>query len=190
MLASSVRTKAAVVITAGLMVLAVAACGGGSSSSAPSIVARDDSTTSTTKASSSTTESKSTTTDNRGGGGPGALGAFGGDAGKCFEFALAYGTLSLGALGSTFGSSQQGTDELNQELEKLQAEVPAEIKSDFDVVRKGFATFNEKLQGASGNILDPAYQRSLEEAGKALDSPEFTAAQKNIENYLDKACPS
>jgi len=189
MLASSVRTKAAVAITAGLMVLAVAACGGGSSSSAPSIVARDDSTTSTTKASSSTTESKSTTTDNRGGGGPGALGAFGGDAGKCIEFALAYGSFSLGALGSTFGSSPD-QEELNQQLEKLQAEVPAEIKSDFEVVRKGFATFNEKLQGASGNILDPAYQRSLEEAGKALDSPEFTAAQKNIENYLDKACPS
>jgi hypothetical protein len=174
------------VVVAGLLVLAVAACGGGSSSSAPSVVS-NESTTSTTRATPSTTTSSGGTADLGD-----ALGGVGGTAGTCLELGVAYASISLSLLGGGFGAALgQDPSELaqaQQQLEDIQADVPAELRDDFAELEKGFQAFSSALQGGSGNILDPAYQQQLEEAGKALETPEFTAAQKNIENYLDANC--
>ena len=45
------------------------------------------------------------------------------------------------------------------------------------------------MTSSGGNILDPATQQALEEASEALEAPEVTEAQANIEAYLERECP-
>lgn len=189
MIGNARRRKLGAALLAGVLVLGVAACGGGSSSSAPSVVS-NESTTSTTRASSPATTAT-------GGGSAGsdlsdALGAVGGTAGTCLELGLAYASISLSLLGGSFGAAvgadQSQLDEAARQFDDIQADLPPELKDDFATLQAGFESFSAALSGGTGNILDPAYQAQLETAGEALETPEFTAAQQNIENYLDANC--
>jgi hypothetical protein len=181
------RPKLAVVLVAGLLVVVAAACGGGSSSSAPSIVSNESTTTTARESSTTTAGGSSASSDLNN-----SLDALGGSTGACVKIGLAYASVSLsmlGGLGAAFGGDQSQLTDAETQLQSIQADIPPELKNDFATISKTITNYTNTLKGLSGNILDPAYQQQLDDAGKTLETPEFTSAQKNVENYLDANCP-
>lgn len=175
-----VRVRVQAVVLAVVLVVGVAACGGGD---APEVVSQAPSTTD----GGTTTETDDTTDfgsiDDL------APGVLPDGAEECIEIGLAYASLSLGMLGGAFGASASDLEQMNSELEDLEAKLPAEIRDDFQVVGEAIAEFGNAMTAAGGNILDPANQQAMEEAAAAMETPEVKAAQAEIEAYLDRECP-
>lgn len=169
MILDGTTKKLLAALLAGTMVFAAAACGGDGDD--PEVVE-----------SSSDTGSDSGDLDDL------DLGILGDE--ECANVGLAYATISLGALGAMFGGAMDDgeLDEMEQELEDLEAEVPDQIADDFEVIRGAFAEFGEALGDGGGNIMDPEYQEQLEEAGAVLESDEVMEAQSNIEAWLTENC--
>jgi hypothetical protein len=184
------RKKLAGVLVAATMVFAVASCGGGggekaevvnsSSEDAGSDVgagrAGDDTSTGDTSLDEALDEMRD------------QLGNVDMD-GECMQIGLAYMGVSMGALGTMFGGTIDA-QELRDQLDDLQADLPTEIEDDFAVVADAFEQLSQGMEGTSGNIMDPEYQQKLEQATAALESPEVDEAQKNIEQYIAKECPN
>lgn len=172
---ADVRTKVLALATAVILVIGVAACGGGD---APEVVSQEPSGVS----------GGSDDATNLGGIDD-AIGDLPDDAETCLEIGLAYAGLGIGMLGSAFGADTGDVEELNRQLEELETKVPDEIADDFQIVADAFAEFGNAMTSTGGNILDPATQQALEEASEALEAPEVTEAQANIEAYLERECP-
>ena len=169
--------RVAGVLVAGLMVGATA-CGGGSS--------KDDASSGSSTA--ATSESSS------GGGSNGAgdvvANALGAD-GDCVKAAAAFGNLFTQAMGAAFGASEADLQDMQNAVNDLNAEIPAEIKDDFDTYSAGIQKYADALQGVSlGDILDPSVQQKLQDASASLDTPEMQQASDNIQKYFDANCPN
>lgn len=172
-------TRLAGALLAGALLLAVAGCGGGSSSS--NNASSDRSTTTTTASSSGGSNGSDLT---------GALDALNnGNLTDCAKVAAAFQALAVNFLGGTQGLSQSDIQKLQGEVDQLKSNVPSEIKADFqtwfdavDQYAKDIGTIDPS------KLLDPTYQKKLQDAGKALDTPEVQQAQKNIETYLNTKC--
>lgn len=89
---------------------------------------------------------------------------------KCAELATAYGAahaaLALGA------ASQDQFNQAQAELEKVKANVPENIRDDFEIIEQG-------LKDNAGNMTAIA---------NFLNSDEYKNADKEITDYLEKEC--
>ena len=117
-----------------------------------------------------------------------AMDALGGD---CMQAGLAYFALSMQALGASFGATESDLQEMQDSVDELKAEIPSEIKDDFQVYADALAEYANNMKEIDMNdLLDPSTQQKAEEAAAVLDTPEVTKAQENIEKYFDETCPS
>jgi hypothetical protein len=175
------RTTLAAVLVAGL-VLGATACGGGGSSDETStgdaLKSSAESTTTTEKSSGTqSTSDMGTGLDSRG------------NAGDCLEAAGAYATIGLSILTYMGGATPAQLAELQAQVDEIKGQIPASIQDDFQVFADGIAEYASAMQGVDmSNILDPSVQDELTKASEALDSPEMTEAQANIEAYFDANC--
>jgi hypothetical protein len=79
--------------------------------------------------------------------------------------------------------------ELESQVEELQGEIPSEIREDFQVFADGVASYAAAMEGVDmSNLLDPDVTDALDEASEALESPEMTEAQANIDAYFAENC--
>ena len=171
-----------------LLVVALSACGGGGS--APEVVSQEPASSSDGGSSSSGSSSGGSSSGSPADDIRDAIpGVVGDEAQACLEIGLAYASLSLSMLGTAFGADQADVDEMTQQLADLRAEVPAEIRDDFEVFSQAMSEFGSVMTDAGGNLFDPATQQALEDASQALETPEVKEAQANIEAYLEANCP-
>jgi hypothetical protein len=92
----------------------------------------------------------------------------------CLEVASAYASLSLALLPALFGGSEGfNAGDLQKSLGELSAKVPPELAPDIKVLTDAAAAANGK---------------SLTEAADLFNSSEFTAAQNNIDQWLNTNC--
>ena len=168
---------------AGALVLSLGAC------------SKKDETTSTA-ASSTTTTAKSTTTEKSGGDdstettkkGSGDSMPNLGNLDECLNVSMAYLGLLAKPLQFMGGASKEDIEKFQQEVKDLDAQIPDEIKDDFNTVASAWNDFAKTMEGASGNIMDPEFQKQIEDASAKLDSPEVKEAQANIDAYFEKTC--
>jgi hypothetical protein len=172
------RTKLAAVLVAGL-VLGAGACGGGSKNDESSTgdAIKSSAETTTTTAKTSTTKSTSDLSGGLSG------------AGDCLQAAGAYATIGLSILTYMGGATPAQLAELQTQVDQLKGEIPAELRDDFQVFADGIAEYASAMQNVDmSNILDPGVQDDLNRASEALDSPEMTEAQANIDAYFNENC--
>lgn len=145
-----------------------------------------------TEASSDTTETTttSTTKDTKGtsdtkGGGSG-LPANLEDCAVASQFFASI----LGTSGSFMGGiTDSQTQDLQDEIDRLQDSVPQELRDDFATVATAYEDLMTVFSGAdASDYLDEGFQKKLEEASKSMDSPKVTAAMDNIETYFEENC--
>jgi hypothetical protein len=82
-------------------------------------------------------------------------------------------------------------------MDKLASSGPSELRADFGVMAKAFATltkaYDELGLGDPAKMAevmkDPAKAQQLTELGALMDGTEFTAASDNISAWMDKKCP-
>lgn len=149
--------------------------------------------TTTTKSSDSGSSDKTTTTKDSGSS-DSSLPDLGnvGNLNTCMKAAAAYATVVLEPLGLMGKATKADIDKFKKDVADLKAEIPAELKDDFDTVA---AAWNDFAQ-VYGNIdlsdpstyTDPAKAAQLEEASKKLDEPAVKDAQKRIDDYFATKC--
>ena len=172
------RAKVAAVLMAGL-VLAAGACGGSKKdeSSTGDAVKGTVETTTTTAASKTKSTDMSDALDQLGG------------SGDCLQAAGAYATIGLSILTYMGGATPAQIAELQSQVDDLKGEIPSEIRDDFQVFADGIAEYASAMQGVDmSNILDSDVQDQMQKASDALDSPEMTKAQANIDAYFSENC--
>jgi hypothetical protein len=144
----------------GVVALTVPACSNGNS------VASGSQKTSETRPQGSSSDGGSTD-----GGSPTTfpdLGSVGGKVGECMQVVATYTSLALGVV-----DGPDGAKKAQQEAEALKSKLPPELTGDIDVVAATFGKIADQgiLDGVSG-----------------LNDPEFTRANQNITDFLQKNC--
>jgi hypothetical protein len=150
----------------GVLALTVPACSNGNS-----VAAGSQKTSETRPTGSSSKDGGSNGGSSNDGGSPTTfpdLGSVGGKVGECMQVVATYTSLALGVV-----DGPDGAKKAQQEAEALKSKLPPELTGDIDVVA---ATF--------GKIAD---QGILDGVG-GLNDPEFTRANQNITDYLQKNC--
>lgn len=186
-----IRNQLLAVLMAGALVATAAACG----SSKKDDTASSSNTSTQSDESTTTTKAKTSGTTTPADGMADALNKLGqGNLGQCMEIAMTYAAVTISAgfagLGAALGgSSSSDMSQLKSDLDKASADVPSELKGDFQTISDAVSSMVSQMQGTSGNIMDPDYQSKLEQAGKAMDTPQVKQAQDNIEKYIQKTCP-
>jgi hypothetical protein len=175
--------KLIALLLAGLLVAGLVGC---SSSDDKSEDVKSEGATTTDKDDSnkddkSSTEDDTDSTD-------GDLGDLNALGGECLTAATAFLTLGLAPLTFLGGATDEQIKEFEDSVAEVEANIPEEIKDDFETVGKAYREYAEELRGLSGDILDPEYGEQVEAAAEKLETPEFEEANARIEQYFEENC--
>lgn len=162
----SVRTRAAVLLTATTLLLA--GCG------APNVSSILEAAHKNTSARAALPTAGSTEGGGSGGSGSGGAGfAFNSD---CLAVASAYASIAMALLPSlTGGAGTYDAGQVTSAIAGLGGDVPTALKPDFQ-------TLNAAAKAAAG--------KSMQEAGSILGTDAVTAASDHISSWMDKNCGS
>lgn len=169
----------------GLLVMGTG-CGGGSKKDESSTEGK---ITGTTVSSSSSDTVDDSTSSDASGTASGAISDF--LSSDCQSAVAAYSSIFTSALGGASGVSEADKQKLEDEVATLKGKVPAELEDDIATVSNAYQAYFDALGNLDlSDLANSAGGSQIEEASKQLDSPEFTAAQTNIENFFKENCPS
>lgn len=101
---------------------------------------------------------------------------------ECISASSAYLQIVAAPAMMMGGASKEEVDKMKKDLEDLKGKIPAELKSDMEVVGKAYSEFLEAL--ANNSIMSDEVQKASEN----LDKGEVKKAQENIDEYFKKNC--
>jgi hypothetical protein len=124
-------------------------------------------------------------------GGGGTVGAI--DAVRCAEVAAALAQAQVQATQALTGTADPQLAESIATLEQFAGEAPDEIADAMQVIADGYAAVTAALEGAdfdpaSGVPPPPEALAQLEQAGQALNTPEFQEATQAVNNWFATEC--
>ena len=137
--------------------------------------------------------------DSGGGGGGGETGSGNGgsvgpiDAVRCAEVAAALASATSGATQALAGTVSPELQASIDELDQFAGEAPDEIAADIQVQSDAYAQVTTALEGAnfdpaSGQPPPPEVIAGLQEAGNALNTPEFQEANQRVSTWFAENC--
>ncbi len=177
------RTGAKVAtVLAAVLLLGAVACGGGDDKEASS--SDLDATPATTVEKTATDDSTSDLAD-----GLDDLNDLGVVSGDCAQASLAYFSLSMQALGASFGGDQAALDEMQSSIDELEAEIPSEIEDDFTTYADALQQYGEAMRDLDISELATGGD-DVQQAAELMESSDVTEAQANIEQYFEDNCKS
>lgn len=112
--------------------------------------------------------------------------------GECTDFSEAF--VGAGAaIGSAFSGAGDELDEVASYFKEVASRVPKEIRGDFEVFAKAYASFAEAAADANIDFSDPSSidaskLADLEKLSDAFSSSEVEEASANIEAYFEANC--
>lgn len=165
-----------IVLLLATLALAAAGCGGDDNSEASG----DTDTTVVEETTTEETTTEETTTEDEASADETTL------SGKCVELAGIGAKFSQAASGGN-----AGLEEISKLFDELAANVPDEIKDDFQVLADNYAKLAEATKGidlSSGKQPSAEDLAKMQEVTSSLNSPEIQEASKNIQDWATKNC--
>jgi hypothetical protein len=112
-----------------------------------------------------------------------------GASSDCLAASVAYAGLFVEAAGFAGGAQQSEIDDFEAKTQDLKAKIPASEQDDFQTVATAYHQYAEAVKGIDfTDLLNPATQDKLKQAGAALDDPSVKAAQDRIDAYFKTTC--
>lgn len=116
--------------------------------------------------------------------------AFGSE--ECLEASAAFLSAAGGAA-ALFSGEDEELERSLADLEKLEGDVPDEIKDDFDTFVEAYTDLTEEFADldfdpSSGEAPDEETMAALEELGRRFEDSDFQAASERIQAWFTENC--